>query len=67
MSKSRWSLRTVTNHLEERYVGDGWWTDATLGWRVAEWLAAAPDAGVQIHSRTHDWHGSYGDVDAEAR
>ena len=67
MSNSRWSLRTVPGHLEERYISEGWWTGATLGGQVAEWLAAAPDAAVHIHSRTHEWHGAYADVEAEAR
>ena len=67
MTKSQWSLRAVPAHLEQRYVSEGWWTDATLGGRVAEWLAAAPDTGVHIHSRTHDWHGTYADIDEEAR
>ena len=67
MTETRWSLRTVPGHLQERYVSEGWWTGATLGGRVAEWLAAAPDAGVHIHSRTRDWHGTYADIDGEAR
>ena len=67
MTEIRWSLRTVPGHLQNRYVSEGWWTGATLGGRVAEWLAAAPDATVHIHSRTHDWHGTYADIDAEAR
>ena len=67
MTEMSWSLRTVPGHLQKRYVSEGWWTGATLGGRVAEWLAAAPDAGVHIHSRTHDWHGTYSDIDAEAR
>ena len=48
-------------------MNQGWWTDATLGGRVAEWLAAAPGSAVHIHSRTHDWHGTFADVDSEAR
>ena len=67
MSESRWALRPVPTHLEQRYVSEGWWTDATLGGRVAEWLAAAPDSAVHIHSRTRDWHGTYADIDGEAR
>ena len=67
MTEARWSLREVPAHLEQRYVSEGWWTQATLGGRVAEWLAAATDTGVHIHSRTHDWHGTYADVDREAR
>ena len=67
MSESRWALRPVPAHLEQRYVSEGWWTDTTLGGRVAEWLAATPDAAVHIHSRTREWHGTYADIDAEAR
>ena len=67
MTKPRWARRPVPAHLEQRYVDEGWWTDATLGGRVAEWLAAAPDTSVHIHSRTHEWHGTYADVDSEAR
>ena len=67
MTETRWSLRAVPEHLEERYVSEGWWADATLGGRIAEWLAAAPDTGVHIHSRTHDWHGTFADIDEEAR
>ena len=35
--------------------------------KVAEWLAAAPDATVNVHSRTNEWHGTYADIDDEAR
>ena len=58
---------TVPAALVERYEREGWWTDATLGGKVAEWLAAAPDTTVNIHSRTNDWHGTYADIDDEAR
>ena len=62
-----WSRRTVPADLVERYEREGWWTDATLGGKVAEWLAAAPDTTVNIHSRTNEWHGTYADIDDEAR
>lgn len=67
MSSSRWVPRAVPGHLVQRYVRDGWWSDATLGGRVAEWLDGAPGTEVHIHSRTHEWHGTYAEVDAEAR
>ncbi len=35
----RWRLRTVPEHLVDRYRAEGWWTDATLGTMVAEGLA----------------------------
>ncbi|MET0911275.1 MAG: AMP-binding protein, partial [Ilumatobacteraceae bacterium] len=68
MSANRgWSRREVPDALVERYEREGWWTDATLGGRVAEWLASAPDTTVNVHSRTNDWHGTYADIDDEAR
>lgn len=63
----RWAPRSVPADLVEAYRRDGWWTDATLGGRVGEWLAAAPTATVDIHSRTHAWHGTYADIEHEAR
>ena len=62
-----WTRRTVPAELVDRYEREGWWTDATLGGKVAEWLAAAPDTTVNIHSRTNEWHGTYADIDDEAR
>ena len=54
MSERRWrrsasARRPLPAELVERYVRDGWWTDATLGGSVAEWLAAAPDPTVDVH------------------
>jgi len=67
MAQHTWSQRSVPETLVARYEKEGWWTSATLGAKVAEWLAAAPDATVNIHSRTNEWHGTYADVDDEAR
>lgn len=67
MSAVKWTTREVPAALAERYVHDGWWTDATLGGRVAEWLTDAPDTTVAVHSRTHPWQGSFTDIDDEAR
>jgi acyl-CoA synthetase len=63
----RWVRREVPEQLARRYVLDGWWTADTLGDSVADWLAAAPTGGVHVHSRTHEWHGTYADIDEEAR
>jgi acyl-CoA synthetase (AMP-forming)/AMP-acid ligase II len=65
--QGRWTLRPVPAELEARYVADGWWTEATLGGSVARWLAAAPAATVNVHSRLRPWRGTYADIDAEAR
>lgn len=67
MTDTTWSTRPIPADLAERYTSSGWWTDETLGGRVAEWLEDVPDARVNIHSRTHDWHGTYADIDDEAR
>jgi acyl-CoA synthetase len=63
----RWRCRDVPQDLIERYEAHGWWTGATLGGSVASWLRAAPRTGVHIHSRTHGWHGTFADIDDEAR
>jgi len=62
-----WSQRSVPDTLVAQYERDGWWTGDTLGAKVAEWLAAVPDATVNVHSRTNEWHGTYADIDDEAR
>ena len=67
MAQHSWSQRSVPAPLVARYEQEGWWTDATLGAKVAEWLAAVPDATVNVHSRTNEWHGTYADIDDEAR
>jgi acyl-CoA synthetase (AMP-forming)/AMP-acid ligase II len=63
----RWTTRTVPAALVERYEREGWWTDDTLGAKVTAWLAEAPATAVHVHSRTNGWHGTYADIDREAR
>jgi acyl-CoA synthetase len=67
VSHHEWTVRSVPTELAERYEREGWWTDDTLGDRFAEWLATSPGTTVDVHSRTHEWHGTYADVDDEAR
>ena len=64
---ARWALRTVPPSLVQQYERDGWWTGDTLGSMVAEWLAAAPHATVNVWSKVRPWHGTYADIDDEAR
>ena len=64
---NHWHLRPVPQALEDTYVTEGFWTDATLGSRTAAWLADAPDCPVHIHSRDRPWHGTFRDVESEAR
>ena len=65
--ETRWTLRTVPPGLVRRYEADGWWNDDTLGAMVASWLAGAPTATVDIWSKVRPWHGTYADIDDEAR
>jgi acyl-CoA synthetase len=67
VSRHRWTPRTVPTDLVTRYEENGWWSGATLGKSVAAWLSAAPSTTVNLHSRTNDWHGTYADIDDEAR
>jgi acyl-CoA synthetase (AMP-forming)/AMP-acid ligase II len=62
-----WKLRTVPAHLVERYVAEGWWTDATLGSMVADGLGRQGGTGFQVRSKVRPWRGTFGDVDRAAR
>ena len=53
--------------LVERYVDEGWWTDATLGEMVAEGLAPKRDVVFQVRSQVRPWKGTFGDIDDAAR
>lgn len=62
-----WQLRTVPEHLRERYLGQGYWNDRTLGELLAEGLAAHPDQAMNVHSRIRPSRGTYAEVEDEAR
>ena len=66
-TETRWALREVPAVLTARYRADGWWGDDTLGGSIAEWLAAAPAVPVNVWSRSREWHGTYADIDRDAR
>lgn len=63
----RWVRRSIPASLERRYVDEGWWTDDTLGAMVARSIAAHPDRRVSAWSRSREWHGTYADIEREAR
>jgi acyl-CoA synthetase len=67
MTDPRWPLRSVPADLEARYIAEGWWTDETVGGMVANALATNPTASVNCWSRVREWHGTYADIDREAR
>ncbi len=63
----QWSPRPVPAALVDRYVADGWWTDATLGGTIAEGLSRLHATEFNVHSKTRPWSGTFGDVDRAAR
>jgi acyl-CoA synthetase (AMP-forming)/AMP-acid ligase II len=65
--RTQWPVRDVPAALRDRYLAQGWWTDETLASRVDARLADVPDAGFHIWSDTRPWHGTYADVQADAR
>ena len=62
-----WGLRPVPKHLAERYVAEGWWTDATLGQLVDAGLRSNRDVAFHVRSAVRPWDGTFGDVDRGAR
>jgi acyl-CoA synthetase (AMP-forming)/AMP-acid ligase II len=63
----RWQLRTVPDELVQRYVAEGWWTDATLGQTVAEGLARLSAVEFNVHSAVRPSRGTFAEVDHAAR
>jgi acyl-CoA synthetase len=63
----RWPVRTVPEVLADRYLAAGWWTDETLGAFADRHLRSAPDAGIHIWSESRPWHGSYAEIETDAR
>jgi acyl-CoA synthetase (AMP-forming)/AMP-acid ligase II len=59
--------RPVAPELRARYLADGSWTDDTLGALVQRSLRASPQATAHVWSDVRPWHGTYADLDAEAR
>lgn len=59
---SAWDLRKVTDEDQHRYSSDGWWTDETLGERLATRLAEHSETPFVVHSATRPWRGNFGDV-----
>ena len=62
-----WPVRPVPAALRERYLAAGFWGEESLGARVDTCLRRAPDATVNVWSRTRPWHGTYADVHADAQ
>ncbi len=65
--RGSWRLRSVPQHLADRYRAEGWWTDASLGRMVADGLGRHGDVGFHVRSAVRPWHGTFADVDRAAR
>ena len=62
-----WDLRSVPAPLVERYLDEGWWTDATLGSTAAAGLDMARRRTFAVHSAVNPWRGTIGEIDRAAR
>jgi acyl-CoA synthetase (AMP-forming)/AMP-acid ligase II len=67
VTEQRWRLRTVPPALVERYLAEGWWTDASLGTMVADGLTARSGAPFRVRSKVRPWSGTFAEVDRAAR
>ena len=54
-----WGLRTVPEHLAERWKKEGYWTDETLGEILETGLRTHPDLAVKFRSSVRPWNGTY--------
>jgi acyl-CoA synthetase len=64
---TRWGLREIPAHLQERYRAEGYWDDRTLGEILTAGIAAHPEQDLNVHSRINPSRNTYAEVDAEAR
>ena len=62
MAAADWVLRATSDEDRRRFVAEGWWTEQTLGQRLAERLSAHPDLPFVIHSATRPWRGTFGQL-----
>ncbi len=62
MSDSKWTLRPTAEEDRNGYVSDGWWSDETIGQRLATKLTANRTLPFVIHSKIRPWRGTFGDV-----
>jgi acyl-CoA synthetase (AMP-forming)/AMP-acid ligase II len=67
IGRESWRLRSVPQHLADRYRREGWWTDATLGQMVADGLGSLGHVGFRVRSAVRPWEGTFADVDRAAR
>ncbi len=62
MGQPLWDLRDISIENQQRFIKDGWWTDRSVGERLADRLMANAQLPFVIHSDSHPWRGTFGDV-----
>jgi acyl-CoA synthetase len=62
-----WQLRTVPPLLEQRYLSEGWWNDASLGSVIANAVAEQPTQRMKVRSTVRPWEGTFDEVLKEAQ
>ncbi|HZM57710.1 MAG TPA: AMP-binding protein [Acidimicrobiales bacterium] len=58
----RWTLRTVPEDLEQRWLGAGYWDDRTLGEQLDRALDRHADQVFRVHSAVRPWAGTFGEL-----
>jgi acyl-CoA synthetase len=61
-----WPPRTVPAALEDRWRGDGMWTDDSLGMLLDRGLRAQPDLRCTIYSDVHPATGTFAELRSDA-
>jgi acyl-CoA synthetase len=61
-----WGLRTVPPSLQQKYLSEGWWNDASLGSVIANAIAEQPAQRMKIRSAVRPWTGTFDEVLDEA-
>jgi hypothetical protein len=67
IGRGGWRLRSVPQHLADRYRAEGWWADATVGQMVADGLGSMGHVEFRVRSQVRPWNGTFADVDQAAR
>jgi acyl-CoA synthetase len=62
MEGSAWVLRDVASGDRRRFADQGWWSDHSVGQRMADGLMAQKGLPFVIHSGARPWVGTFADV-----
>jgi acyl-CoA synthetase (AMP-forming)/AMP-acid ligase II len=62
-----WGRRAIPEDVRQRYIAEGYWTDASLGSLVETGLANTRDKAFTVNSKVRPFTGTLGDIDGAAR